>query len=79
MQPVMDDTVLLRAFQQGDGWAEKKVFDRFFEPLVLFSERMTGDVLASEDIVVEVLTKAIVGRNLRGDELEKKLDDIYKE
>jgi len=59
MQPVMDDTVLLRAFQQGDGWAEKNVFDRFFEPLVLFSERMTGDVLASEDIVVEALTKAI--------------------
>jgi RNA polymerase sigma-70 factor (ECF subfamily) len=55
----MDDTVLLRAFQQGDGWAEKNVFDRFFEPLVLFSERMTGNVLVSEDIVVEALTKAI--------------------
>jgi RNA polymerase sigma factor (sigma-70 family) len=55
----MDDNSLLVAFQQGEPWAEKAVFDRFFEPLTLYSDRITGDLAASEDIVVEALKKAI--------------------
>jgi RNA polymerase sigma factor (sigma-70 family) len=59
MPELVNDTTLLAAFQQGDAWAEKMVFDRFFEPLCLYSERITDDLLSSEDIVIEALTKAI--------------------
>ena len=59
MQPVLDDSHLLLAFQNGDPSAERAIFDRFFEPLTLFSERITHDLAASEDIAVEALEKAI--------------------
>jgi RNA polymerase sigma-70 factor (ECF subfamily) len=55
----MDDNTLLVAFQHGEPWAEKQIFDRFFGPLVLYSERITHDLAVSEDIVVEALEKAI--------------------
>lgn len=55
----MDDNALLEAFQQGEPWAEKAVFDRFFGPLTLYANRITGDLAAAEDITVDALVKAI--------------------
>ena len=55
----MDDNTLLVAFQHGEPWAEKQVFDRFFEPLVLYAQRITGDLSAAEDIAVDALVKVI--------------------
>jgi RNA polymerase sigma factor (sigma-70 family) len=55
----MEDNDLLVAFQQGEPWAEKAVFDRFFEPLTLYANRITGDLAAAEDITVDALVKAI--------------------
>jgi len=55
----MDDNTLLVAFQHGEPWAEKQIFDRFFEPLVLYAQRITGDLSAAEDIAVDALVKVI--------------------
>jgi RNA polymerase sigma factor (sigma-70 family) len=55
----MDDDTLLEAFQRGEPWADKAVFDRFFEPLTLYAQRVTGDVATAEDIAVDALVKAI--------------------
>lgn len=52
--PAQDpDTALLTAFQQGDPRAEKAVFDRYFQPLCLFSKRITGQLATSEDLVTD--------------------------
>lgn len=59
----MDDNALLEAFQQAEPWADKAVFDRFFEPLVLYANRITGDLAAAEDIAVDALVKAIDRRD----------------
>jgi len=59
MMATMDDNTLLTGFQNGDAWAEKMIFDRFFEPLTLYAERITHDLGASEDIAVEAITKSI--------------------
>ena len=59
----MEDNDLLVAFQQGEPWAEKAVFDRFFGPLVLYANRITGDLAAAEDISVDALVKAIDRRD----------------
>lgn len=59
MNPAIDDTTLLTGFQNGDAWAEKMVFDRYFEPLTLYAERITRDLSAAEDIAVEAITKSI--------------------
>ena len=60
----MDDHALLEAFQQGEPWADKAVFDRFFDPLVLYANRIMGNLAASEDISVDALVKTI---DCRGD------------
>jgi len=57
-----DDKTLLTAFQNGEPSAEKAVFDRFFQPLCLFSERITNNLPQSEDIVVEALQKCLLRR-----------------
>jgi RNA polymerase sigma factor (sigma-70 family) len=59
----MDDNALLEAFQQAEPWADNAVFDRFFEPLVLYANRITGDLAAAEDIAVDALVKAIDRRD----------------
>lgn len=59
MQRVLDDSHLLLAIQQGDPSAQRAIFDRYFDPLALFSERITHNLAASKDIVVEALEKAI--------------------
>ena len=59
----MDDNALLVAFQQGEPWADKAVFDRFFDPLVLYANRLTGDLAAAEDIAVDAFMKAIDRRD----------------
>lgn len=53
-----NDITLLNGFQQGDLLAEKRVFQQFFRPLCLFSERITGQLEASEDIVADSFGKA---------------------
>jgi RNA polymerase sigma factor (sigma-70 family) len=37
----------------------EEIFDRFFEPLALYSERITHDLAAAEDIAVKAITKSI--------------------
>lgn len=59
MIAAIDDNTLLTGFQNGDSWAEKMVFDRFFEPLTLYSEWITRDLGAAEDIAVDAITKSI--------------------
>ncbi len=59
----MDDNALLEAFQQAEPSADKAVFDRFFEPLVLYANRITGDLAAAEDMAVDALVKAIDRRD----------------
>ena len=59
MQPVTDDNLLLAGFQDGDSWADKQVFDLYYGPLVLFADRITGNLAAAEDIACEALEKAI--------------------
>jgi RNA polymerase sigma-70 factor (ECF subfamily) len=55
----IDDKALILAFQNGDPDADSTLFDRFFEPLCLFSERITTDLQQSEDIVTESFMKLI--------------------
>lgn len=49
---------LLTAFHKGETFAEKEVFLQFFRPLCLYSENITGQLQASEDIVAESFEKA---------------------
>jgi RNA polymerase sigma-70 factor (family 1) len=55
----MDDTALLVAFQALDPGAEKMVFQRFFRPLCVYGERITGDMTATEDLVAEAFEKCM--------------------
>lgn len=58
IRPYTDHTLLWTAFQQGESQAEKQVYQQFFKPLCLFSERITGQLEAAEDIVAESFIKA---------------------
>jgi RNA polymerase sigma-70 factor (family 1) len=53
-----DHTLLWTAFQQGESQAEKQVFQQFFKPLCIYSERITGQLEPAEDIVAEAFIKA---------------------
>ncbi len=59
----MDDIALLAAFQKGAAHAENAVFKKYFRPLCLYSERITGYLEQSEDIVAEAFEKVIDRRN----------------
>jgi RNA polymerase sigma-70 factor (family 1) len=54
-----DDKALIIAFHNGDPEAQNALFDRFFQPLCLFSERITTDLQQAEDIVAESFMKVI--------------------
>jgi len=56
--PYIDDTTLLAGFHQRETLAEKQVFQKYFKPLCLYSESITGQLDASEDIVAESFEKA---------------------
>jgi len=56
--PYIDDTTLLTGFHQRETLAEKQVFQKYFKPLCLYSENITGQLDASEDIVAESFEKA---------------------
>jgi RNA polymerase sigma factor (sigma-70 family) len=58
-----NDIALLNAFQRGDTHATKIIFDDYFPPLCLFSERITADHAQSQDIVAESFEKAITRSN----------------
>lgn len=58
IRPYTDHTLLWTAFQQGESQAEKQVYHQFFKPLCIFSERITGQLEAAEDIVAEAFVKA---------------------
>jgi len=77
MTPATDDITLLQAFQEGAPWAEKQVFDRFFEPLTLYSESITRDLAAAEDIAVESITKSLDRRD-RFESLAKLKSFLYQ-
>jgi RNA polymerase sigma-70 factor (family 1) len=53
-----ESTRIWTEFQQGDSQAEKQVFQHFFRPLCLYSERITGQLEPAEDIVAEAFVKA---------------------
>jgi RNA polymerase sigma factor (sigma-70 family) len=54
---------LLAGFQKMDILAEKIIFKKNFWPLCLYSERITGHLQQSEDIVAETLKKLWDRRN----------------
>jgi RNA polymerase sigma-70 factor (ECF subfamily) len=56
--PYIDDISLLAGFQRRETPAEKQVFQKYFKPLCLYSESITGQLDASEDIVAESFEKA---------------------
>lgn len=60
MLPYINDTALLSAFRRGEIRAGKMIFDTYFHPLCLFAERITGNILQSEDIVAEVFEKLML-------------------
>lgn len=60
--PLTNDTNLLAAFHDGEPRAERTIFDQYFHPLCLFTERITGDLLQAEDIVAETFQKLMVKR-----------------
>src|SRR5450631_1246790 len=53
-----DDMTLWAGFQRGENQAEKIVFQKYFKPLCLYSERITVRLEQSEDIVAESFEKA---------------------
>jgi RNA polymerase sigma factor (sigma-70 family) len=55
MRPAVDDIAMFKGLQRRDPCCEKAVFHRFFRPLCLYAERITGDLPAAEDVVVEAL------------------------
>lgn len=55
-----NDIDLLSAFGRGEIHAGKIIFDIYFQPLCLFSERITCNILQSEDIVAEVFEKLML-------------------
>lgn len=54
-----DDTVLLEAFLAEDGEADAYLFRRYYKPLVLFAERVTGSLADAEDVVADVFAKML--------------------
>ena len=56
--PYIDDISLFAGFQRRESPAEKLVFQKYFKPLCLYSESITGQLDASEDIVAESFEKA---------------------
>lgn len=58
ISPYTDDISLLAGFQRRQSPAEKQVFQKYFKPLCLYSESITGQLDASEDIVAESFEKA---------------------
>jgi RNA polymerase sigma-70 factor (ECF subfamily) len=56
--PYTDDISLIAGFQRRQPTAEKQVFQKYFKPLCLYSETITGQLDASEDIVAESFEKA---------------------
>jgi len=59
MSYLTHDITLLTAFQNGNTEAEKVLFDRFFQPLCLFADRIIDDLQLAEDIVSESFIKLI--------------------
>lgn len=60
MLPYTNDIALLSALGRGEIPAGKIIFDTYFHPLCLFAERITGNILQSEDIVAEVFEKLML-------------------
>jgi RNA polymerase sigma factor (sigma-70 family) len=58
MAAYADDMMLFRAFQDGETGAEKIVFQRYFKPVCIYAERITGDRDSTEDIVIESFQRA---------------------
>ncbi|HEX9510306.1 MAG TPA: sigma-70 family RNA polymerase sigma factor [Puia sp.] len=62
MTNYQNDIELLSAFQRNEVAAENLIFKKYFRPLCLYAERITGHLHQSEDIVTEVFLKALTKR-----------------
>ncbi len=58
MSTYPNDTVLFQAFQQGQSDAVETIFGRYFKPVYIYAERITGESLGTEDIVVDSFQKS---------------------
>lgn len=58
-----DDNALMKAVKLYQPEAELALFKRFFRPLCLYADRLTGDLPAAEDIVSESFIKAFARRS----------------
>jgi RNA polymerase sigma factor (sigma-70 family) len=72
MNKNFSDCETFKAFQDGDEHAYKIIFDELFKSLVLFSFKITKDLMPAEDIVIEAFLK-MAGR------AKDKKDCTYKE
>jgi RNA polymerase sigma-70 factor (ECF subfamily) len=57
ISPYNDDIALFAGFQRREALAEKLVFQKYFRPLCLYSERITSRLEVAEDIVAESFEK----------------------
>ena len=45
---------LIRAFQRGEEWAFRKVYEQFFSPLCIYAVKYVRDASEAQDIVQDV-------------------------
>ena len=57
MTSYANDSLLYRAFLEGEGDAERAIFARFFKPVCIYAARIAGETIATEDIVIESFQK----------------------
>ncbi|HEV7621579.1 MAG TPA: sigma factor, partial [Flavisolibacter sp.] len=63
MSSYQNDIELISAFHMREVVAENLVFKKYFRPLCLYAERITGHLHQSEDIVAEAFLKALNRRD----------------
>lgn len=55
---VYDETALILSFQQGERKALHDIYALYLRPLCFFTEQLTGDTMAAEDIVSDCFIQA---------------------
>ena len=51
---VMMKNQLIKAFQRGEEWAFRKVYEQFFSPLCIYAVKYVRDASEAQDIVQDV-------------------------
>ena len=54
---VMMKNQLIKAFQRGEEWAFRKVYEQFFSPLCIYAVKYVRDASEAQDIVQDVFLK----------------------